>query len=341
MGDGIDVHGHGVPSALIEEARRAGERFGGVTVEQDGDAIVVTFPGEKPLRPVPRDMSDVSKRCEWLRQNGLAKQLVSPWVDIQGVNMDPSAGRQWAAMVNEKMAEWCEAAGDMLAPLATLHLADSTSAAEELQRAAEELGCVGAMLQTHHRYGTLNVEGWEALWEVSEALELPIVLHPPMSGPTKLDGDQQGLGFRALWGRPMDTTVLAASLLLEKLFDRYPRVRVVLVHGGGYLPYQANRIDGEVARGRTGSSLGEELPSSQVGKFYFDTTLMSAAAIKMLVESYGADHVVLGSDYPLFAKIVAPCSELEGARIDGRARDMVSWESAERLFPRLRGNVRQ
>jgi aminocarboxymuconate-semialdehyde decarboxylase len=332
----IDIHGHGVPPGLVAQAREHGARYGGVTVEGDAAAPVFTFPGAKTLRPVPAGMIDVEDRCAWLDAHGVAAQLVGPWLDVQGTGLAPEQGRAWASMVNDAMAEWCAASGGRLVPLASMHLADATAAAKELERAARELGCVGAMLPTHHAYGALTVDGWEPLWEVAEAEQLPIILHPPVAGPTMLEGQEKTLAFRSLWGRPMDTTVVAASLLLDGLFERYPRVRVVLVHGGAYLPYQAGRLDGEVANGRVASRLADGVvPSSHVGNFYFDTTLMSAAAIRLLVDSYGADHVAIGSDYPFFARIVGPCAELDQADIAAADRTVVGWDSALALFPRL------
>lgn len=336
MNNGIDIHGHGVPPGLVDEARHRGGQYGGITVDGDDDAAVFTFPGGKALRPVPRGMTDVEDRCAWLDAQGLAVQLVSPWLDIQGTGLEPGPGQRWARVVNEAMAQWCGSSGGRLVSLASMHLADPAAAAGELARAASELGCVGAMLPTHHAYGSLAVDGWEPLWEVAEEEQLPIILHPPVAGPTMLEGQDKTLAFRSLWGRPMDTTVLAASLLLDRLFDRYPRVRVVLVHGGGYLPYQAGRLDGEVANGRVVSALDSGTsPSSHVGKFYFDTTLMSAAAVSLLVSSYGAEHVVVGSDYPFFARIVSPCAELSRSGVGAAGQAVVARDSALQLFPRL------
>lgn len=335
MQSGIDVHSHGLPPSVIDEARRNGDAYGGVTVEGDDERAVFTFPGDKALRPVPAGMTDVEQRIGWLDRNGLSSQLVGPWLDVQGTSLEPARGRRWVAMINEAMAQWCSSSAGRLFPLASLHLADASAAAAELLRSSRELGCVGAMVPTHHAYGSLAVEGWEPLWEVAQDEELPIILHPPVVGPTMLHGQRPTLGFRSLWGRPMDTTVVAASLLLDRLFERYPRVRVVLVHGGGYLPYQAGRLDGEVANGRVTSTLEHGSPSSHVGKFYFDTTLMSAPAVRLLVDSYGADHVVVGSDYPFFASIVAPSDELSRASIGESAKSAVTRCSALRLFPKL------
>lgn len=332
--DGIDIHGHAVPAALVVEARDRGDAYGGISVEE-GESTVFTFPGGKPLRPIPRGMLDVDQRMSWLERNGLAAQLVAPWLDLQGVDLDPAMGTKWVSFVNQAMADWCGQAGGRLFPLASLHLADATSAAEELKRASRDLGCVGAMIPTHHRYGSVAVDGWEPFWEMAEEEQLPIVLHPQVKGPTSAGGGESSLAFRSLWGRPMDTTILAADLLLNRLFERFPDVRVVLVHGGGYLPYQAGRLDGEVAIGHVTSGLVSGPPSSQIGRFYFDTTLMSKESIAMVVDSYGPDRIVVGSDFPFFAEVVDPCGELEAANLDVGCKARISRENALRLFPRL------
>lgn len=339
MADVIDIHGHGVPPALIDEARLRGGSYGGIRVEGSDDSPVFTFPGANPLRPLIPGMADGVKRRQWLAGNGIAAQLVAPWLDVQGSDLDPEPGERWTSFVNEAMVQWCQESDGALFPLASLHLADPAAAARELRRAVA-LGCVGAMIPTHQRYGSIGVAGWEPLWEVIQDEQVPIILHPQLHGPTCLAGQKVTLGFRSLWGRPMDTTILAEELLLHGLFERFPGARVVLVHGGGYLPYQAGRLDGEVATGRVTSSL-RGLPSAQIGRFFFDTVLMSSWAISLLVSSYGAEHVVMGSDYPFFAKVLPPGAELAAAALDDSAKAAVNVGSARRLFPRLRLSAEQ
>lgn len=326
----VDVHSHGVPPALLEHLRGDGSRFG-VKITGSEDPVL-TFAGAPPLRPVPRGMSDMTKRLAWMDRSGIGVQFVAPWLDIIGSDLEPVLGQRWVSLLNDTLAAWCEQSAGRVLGLASVHPSDPDVACAELQRATRELGCVGAVLPTHSRYGPLRIDGWERLWSVLEEERIPALIHPPVQGPTSLGGEAS-LAFRSLWGRAMDTTVVAADLVLEGLFERFPRVALILAEGGGYLPYQAGRLDAQVAIGRVSTRVSSGSHSAHVGRFHFDTTLLAREAIAMLVDMCGSSRVLLGTDYPFFVTAAEPRGEIEAAQLTPEATARILSSTADELFP--------
>jgi aminocarboxymuconate-semialdehyde decarboxylase len=331
-GEGVDVHAHGVPGQFLEEVRRTG--LGGVTVEAGDGRYVVTFPGGQPLRPVAGIMLEFAGRLGWLDEQGMRRQLIAPWLDVHGQELPPGPGADWVRLLNDAMADAVATGGGRLLAHATLHLADPQVAARELDRTVRELGMTACMIPTNLPQGTLDESRYDAVWEAAQALGAPVVLHPPTVAPSGcLFGDLPR--FRGLYGRLIDSTVAAARLIVAGVFDRFPDLRLVLVHGGGFLPYQTGRFDREYDAGDAGGGLEHGLPSDYVRRFYYDTVLLSAPSLRLLFELIGADRVVIGSDYaatPVERAGGRLTDALDQTGVDARTRELVLHRTAESLF---------
>jgi aminocarboxymuconate-semialdehyde decarboxylase len=186
----------------------------------------------------------------------------------------------------------------------------------------------GTMLPCSLPQGSLNEARYDALWEAAQSLNLPVVFHPLMEGPSAcMFGSAPR--FRNLYGRLIDSTVLAAQLIMAGVLDRFPKLRLVLVHGGGFLPYQTGRLDREFT-GPTG------LPASDyVKRFYYDTVLMSTPALKLLLELVGSGQIMIGSDYAATSverKAPHLLEALDGTGIAADGRRKVVRETAAGLF---------
>src|SRR5262249_49941794 len=128
------------------------------------------------------------------------------------------------------------------------------------------------------------------LWDAAQGLNVPLVLHPTTESPGQCLFDSTPK-LKGLIGRPLDSTIIAAKLIMNGVFDRFPKLKLVLVHGGGFLPYQTGRMDREI-KGPTGL-----VASEYVKRFYFDTCLMSPQALRLLFDLVGTGQVMIGSDY--------------------------------------------
>ena len=324
--EGIDIHAHGVPPKFMESVQKSG--LAGVKVEGNKSRYLLTFPGAETLRPIEGVMIDYVERLKWMDGQNMRQQLIAPWLDIHGQELPAGDGQEWVRQLNDAIADQVAGSGGRLLAYATLHLADPRAAARELERASSQLKMTGTMLPCSLPQGSLAEARYDALWEAAQSLNLPVVFHPLMDGPSAcMFGSLPR--YRNLYGRLIDSTVLAAQLIMAGVLDRYPKLRLVLVHGGGFLPYQTGRLDREFT-GPTG------LPASDyVKRFYYDTVLMSTPALRLLLDLVGSGQIMIGSDYAATSverKAPHLLEALDGTGIDAAGRKKVVRDTAAALF---------
>lgn len=296
----IDVHGHAVPDTVLRLIERDGDKFGGIRIDRADGRDIITLPGNAQLRPLPTGMRQGAARVAWMADQGVGTQLVGPWMDIQGNGFEPRYGISWSAALNNAMAEGMSQLEASVRLLATVYPSDPDAAVQEMTRARDELGAVGVMLASHWPGGSAADDAMEPFWEAAADRGIPIVVHPPIVGPASAVPDNPD--FRSLYGRPLETTFVATRMIVNGVLERYPSLRVVLVHGGGYLPFQAGRLDQQVAAGKIKTQLSSDaLPSDYIRNFFFDTAMLDPTAVKFL-EDYAPGRVVIGTDHPFTAK---------------------------------------
>ena len=324
----IDVHGHWVPQSFLDEVVRH-QPFG-VTAELTDGKYLLTFPGQKQLRPVAGVMLDTTDRTDWFSKQGVGHQVVAPWLDVHGQELPAADGATWVRMLNDAMAESVSSAALGVTAHATLHLADPAAAATELRRAVTELGMRSAMLPVAQPVGKLSDPGFDDLWATAEELDVPVVLHPPTKAPSS-DLMAQFPALKGLFGRQIDSTLTAAELITTGVLDRFPNLRLVLVHGGGFLPYQAARFD----RDAKGGDPQRRLPSEIVRSLYYDSVLLSPEAVRFLYDYIGHERVLVGSDFgaaPVERAGVRVTAAVTAASDDATTTDAVLTGNARSLF---------
>jgi aminocarboxymuconate-semialdehyde decarboxylase len=307
-GGAIDVHGHCVPRAFLDEVVRSAPS--GVQAEVADGKYFITFPGQKRLRPVAGVMLDTADRGAWFAEQEVIHQVVAPWLDVHGQELPAADGARWVRLLNDAVAESVSERSRHLSGHATLHLADADAAAEELRRAVRELGMRSAMIPASLPSGRLSEPRFDSLWAAAVELDVPVVLHPATKAPAN-ELLAQYPSLNALFARQVDTTLTTAELVVAGVFDRFPALRLVVVHGGGFLPYQVGRFD----RDAKGSGESRRLPSDIARSLYYDTVLMSAAAVRFLLDYAGPEQVLVGSDFG-----AAP-AERAGVRVTAAVRE--------------------
>jgi aminocarboxymuconate-semialdehyde decarboxylase len=199
-------------------------------------------------------------------------------------------------MFNEALAATASTAPDRFRTLATVPLQAPERAAAELAHAVAELGHVGVEIATTVDGVELDDPALTPFWAAAADLRCLVVVHPLASLAGR---NVRRYNLNNLVGNPAESTIAAAHLIFGGVLERHPDLLVCLVHGGGFAPYQIGRWD----RGFRTNALGaaENLtraPSEWLRAMYFDTVLHSPPALRHLIDVVGADHVLLGSDYP-------------------------------------------
>lgn len=184
-----------------------------------------------------------------------------------------------------------------LAGLGSLPLQDVALAVRELHRIMSELGLSGVEIGSNVNGEDPGSDTYLPFWEAAEDLGAIVFVHP--SYFCQLGSDRMADYYlRNLLGNPMETALFAAHLIFSGILERFPELKVVLAHAGGALPCLLGRLEhGYQARAEPKLRISKP-PSAFLGNFYFDTITHSATSLEFVIKLAGADHVLLGSDYP-------------------------------------------
>ena len=325
----IDVHAHFIPSRVLRELERSPGRYG-VGIERQADGGVrLLFPGGDYTRPVLPALMDLEARAEDLARTGVRHQILATWMDAVGYALPARSGAQWSRLYNESLAETVADAATKgrFSGLATLPLQDGKRAAEELLYAVERLRLRGAQIGTNVLGTGLDAAGLDPLWDAAQGLRVPLLLHPwNVAGEDRM----RRHGMIRLVGYPADTTLAASAIVFGGISDRYPDLRVLLVHAGGFFPYQAGRFQ------RALTLAPEPRPATSVRDalrwFSYDTITHMSDALAYLVGLVGAERVLLGSDAPFDVRDPEPVATVRAAGLPPAAEAMILEANATSLF---------
>ncbi|HZU04713.1 MAG TPA: amidohydrolase family protein [Chloroflexota bacterium] len=325
----VDAHAHYLSPRVIEELERDAPAYGcELRTTPDGLPQIV-FPGRPPLRPVGRPVRDLSERITRIAQQGVDRQVLSTWMELYCYFLPPEIGARWCRLQNRTLAEDLRAAGGRFSGMAVVPLQDGKLAAAELEYAATQLGLRGVMVGPNFGERNLDDPSLEPLWAAAEALDQPVLIHP--YAPQ--------IGFRLARynlsqavGNPLDTTIAAGCLIFGGVADRHPALKVILAHGGGFFPYQVGRFQRVYQVSPEAREHASRPPLDYARWFYYDTVLLYAPAVRYLVETVGADRVLLGSDYPFDVGDPDPTAVVRAAGLAPAAEAAVLGGTCCQLF---------
>jgi aminocarboxymuconate-semialdehyde decarboxylase len=322
----VDIHNHYTPLEVVEEARR-GSAFDGVRIErQDGQEWMVHRQGFR--YPMPPAFYDVEARLASMDALGIDVAVVSMNVQLYFYWADASGAADFARRANDATARFCAQSDGRLYGTATLPMQDPDAAVAELERAVTELGLVGAEIGPQIEDTPLDDASVRPVLEAAQRLNAPLILHPYYVGPRP---GLEDFYLTNLVGNPLSTTVCAARLILSGTLDALDGLEVVLMHGGGYLPYQIGRLD-HGFRVRPEAKRPSAPPSSYLRRFTYDTITHRAEALDYLARTVGPERVAYGTDFPFDMAGGSFADQTAGAGFDQRAQELVAGVNATRLF---------
>lgn len=289
-----DVHAHCVPRGLIELLQVDGPQLG-VELFTDEKGLNALIAGRVVAGPIRPFLTDPNLRIETMDRTGIDVQVLSSWIDMTAYALGGPGAATYSRRLNELLAEEAASAPDRFLALATAPLQTPERAAEELRYAVRELGMVGVEIATTVDGTDLDQAGLDSFWAAASELSCPVLIHPyqPLAGVIWRNG------LDNMVGRPAETTIAIGNLMLSGVFDRHPDLTVILVHGGGFLPFQLGRLDhGFRAVPHLAAKHAVRPPAEVAGGLFFDTVLHLPQAVAALIALVGAERVVLGSDYP-------------------------------------------
>ncbi len=285
----LDVHNHYYPPAFLDALRKGPNVL---RVEEDGEGNpVLVSPGDRNF--AVRGHRDIDFREEVLAREGVDMQMIT--LTTPGTTMEtPERSAYLAALVNDALNEIRLTRSRHFTALATLPQNSPSDAVREFDRAMS-LGFAGCMMFASVQGVSLYDQ---ALWPVYErANDAGAVIHIHPNYPAGVESMQE-YWLMPLVGFLFDTTLAAAGLVFSGVVERFPRIRWILGHLGGAIPYLVERLDRGFENFPECRVHISRPPSEYLRTFFYDTVNFDVRALKLAVDFAGASQLLAGSDYP-------------------------------------------
>ncbi len=294
----IDIHHHYFAPELFTEIKNHGKALGIEFIppkdsRQANGAI--RFPKGNRLSLDPR-LVEVEKRMEIMNQGNIAIATVEVQTSAVGYELDGQRGESWCKLYNEAIQNLVKRHPTRFTGIATVPLQDPPRAARVLDHAIRDLKMSGVTIASNVVGKYYDNQDFDPFWAKAQELDVLMIMHPEwIAGDEKMGG----FGLRTVCGNPADTTLSVGYMIYSGVFDRFPNLKLALLHGGGFFPYHLGRFDNNFARSLERRPLpAAQPPSKYLKNLYFDNLVYRIETVEYLKRMVGADHVMVGTDYP-------------------------------------------
>jgi aminocarboxymuconate-semialdehyde decarboxylase len=322
----VDTHTH----ILTEETAALLSKAGvSVTITPIDQASATLDVGGVAYRPFPTGGFDIARRLRDMDAMGVDVHVLSATPQTYLYNQEAALGVVTSAIQNDQIAKHVAAHPNRFWGIATLPMQEPKLAADELKRAMTKLNLRGSMFASNIMGKNLDDPSFEPMWATAEELGAFLFIHPNnVAGADRL----KSYYLQNLIGNPLDTTIAAACLVFGGVLDRHPKLKICLAHGGGFTPYQAARWEhGWAVRPEPKKNVPMQ-PKNIVGRFMYDTILHSAPVLEFMIAQAGADHVLLGSDYPYDMGMMDCVKHVRSLEISDADKTKILGSRAETLL---------
>jgi aminocarboxymuconate-semialdehyde decarboxylase len=312
----IDFHAHLVDPAIYRETQ-AFSIFAQTTDAARAAAVIAR-------------MADLDARIAAMDAMGVAVQVLSSSLVHQcSYDAEPDTALRLDAAMNERIAQAVAKHPARFRGLGSVPLQAPERAADELSRCIDSLGLSGVTISTRVRDREIGDAALRPFWERAEALGAVVFIHPAGNPDPRFRKWQ-------LWnsiGQSFEEAMAVASLFYEGVLDTYPKLKIVVSHGGGYMPFYLGRIARNYIEKPATRVNMTKPPLEYVGMLHYDTCVYDPDTLSQLVAVVGPERIVMGSDYPVGemkpAEFVRDCAALDAA-----AQELVLSRNAARLLER-------
>jgi aminocarboxymuconate-semialdehyde decarboxylase len=312
----IDLHTHILPHDWPDLDKKYGYP-GFVRLDHCDQCSARMMIGNRVFREVTDNTWDPKRRIEEMDGAGVSMQVLSTVPVMFSYWAKAADCLDLCRFLNDHIAAVIREYPGRFAGLGTIPLQDPDLAAQEMERCVDELNLHGVEIGTHvdpndHCHGpdcrNLDHPSLDVIWKTAEKLQAAIFVHP-----WDMMGKERMPKYWLPWlvGMPAETSLAICSMIFGGVFERFPKIRVAFAHGGGSFPFTIGRIehafhvrpDLVAIDNKTEPKKylahedvdnGSEVPA----RFYVDSLVHDADALKMLLKVFGVERVALGSDYP-------------------------------------------
>jgi aminocarboxymuconate-semialdehyde decarboxylase len=331
----IDLHSHVVPRTIISAMLKEPERFdakglsgnGVKTVERDGKPY---FENNGKLSPIDLELYDIDAKIEAMDRMRVDVSAVSVAPPTYFYYLPAEDGLYASKLSNDGIAQMVAKNPARLRGMATLPMQDPDAAIAELERVVTEYGFKAVELGTSIEAEHLAAAKFRPVLKTIEQLGCFIFVHPYTC---TAKGGMEGYDLFNTIGFPLDEVIMAAHLMFSGALDELKELRILIAHGGGYVPYQIGRMD-RAFRHRASTRINTQTsPRDLMRRFYFDALTHDPHSLRLLINQVGADHIAIGTDNPFDMGYEDPVGELgKVPHLTSDERDCICCYTAQSLL---------
>jgi aminocarboxymuconate-semialdehyde decarboxylase len=321
----VDVHTHVVPPRWDDWASRYG-RGAWPRLEITDACHATIFTGDRFFRDIDDRAWSPERRIADMDRIGIDRQAISPPPVMFCYWAEAKAGQAFARMQNEFIAAVAERHPERFTGMATVPLQDPALAIAELRHARETLGLRAVEIGTCPGGRDFDDPALFAFFQACRDLGMVIFVHPavPLIGSERMTKYY----FPLIVGNPLETALAISTLIFGGVLERLPDLRICFAHGGGAFPFMLARLDHGWKVRPEGPAAIPRPPRDYARRLFFDSLTLSADNLRYIVQQFGADRVVLGSDYPFDMGDPDPARSLAAANLDAHATAAIEGNTA-------------
>ena len=331
----IDIHHHFVPEQVIEEARQHGKVLEVEVSEEKDGSIHFAFGGRR--YGLQQGLTDVEPRLALMDKGRIAMAALDPSTNMLGYDLRGEKAESWSQLYNQCVSEFLEKHPDRFTAMAAVPIQEPARAARVLERAVTQLGFRGAYIATNINHRYYESDEFDPFWAMAQDLDVLVFMHPENPAGTELMGS---FGLRLVCGNPADTTLSLGILIYSGVFDRFPKLKLCTCHGGGFFPYHVSRFDREFLTGeqatrradRPNTPRCKSMPSAYLKNLYFDTLVYDVETLEFLRRRVGAEHLMLGTDFPYVLGDWQGVDKIESLACSGSDKAAILEGNAKKLL---------
>jgi aminocarboxymuconate-semialdehyde decarboxylase len=326
----VDSHAHIIVPEILREAAPA-EAWRPRVYREDGQQFVEF--GGRQIKSAIREFVDIEAILAEQDAAGIQNILLCPWVSLLRYDASTDEGLRVCRLYNDALARLAADHPARVSALGMVPLQDPELAARELESVMNVPGLYGVEIAASVNGVYLGDDRFNPFWAAAESLGALLFIHPTTRG-----FDEPVFNDYYLWntvGNPFETTITAAHMIMSGVMERCPNLKLLLAHGGGAIMSLLGRLRHAHTFQPQARARLKESPADSLRRLYFDTVTHDANLLRGLVEYVGADHVLLGSDYPFDMGVERPAEvvrslnlavEDEAKILGGNAGRLLEWE---------------
>jgi len=325
----VDIHCHmHVPEADARLKELMPEGTGGGTVV-DSNPLTLKINQAQQKAILPK-LTDPELRLRDMDEQGVDVQAIAPSPFHYNYSRPIEVARETCGLVNDKLAELVATHPDRFVGLGILPLQDEQASLAELDKCINDRGFKGIEISTNVNGQDLTRAGIEKVFAKCEEMGVLIFIHPIGTSFTGRFDDHY---FRNTIGHPLESALCAGHLVFDGYLEKYPGLKICIAHGGGYVPAYPGRFDHPYHLRDDCRVNISKPPSEYLKMLHFDTVVFTEHQLRFLIEEWGAERIVMGTDYPYDMAETDPVGHVESVKgLSDADKAQVMGTNAARLL---------